>query len=166
MPDIIFDGNVVQYIKGESDRHAEKLSGLIEVAAVYTAGTMAMAGKLSDVEADDFKEVYPEWKPNTSYSKGDLLRYLNMSVLVSSNHVSSSVYLPGAEGTGALYRPIPPRDEDGNIAEAIRYMNIQAGECVWAGGSLWKSLVSQLPYTGAYPPGSGFPTVWTEVSVL
>lgn len=62
--------------------------------------------ELSDADALSGLELNSVWKPDTSYPLGKRLRYGDKLYRVEQPHTSSSIYLPGAIGTEALYSEV------------------------------------------------------------
>lgn len=73
------------------------MSEIIERAKKLRAKIEEMATSLSDKEAENFHEFFPEWdEKSVSYKKGDRVRYKGTIYKVLQDHTSQDTWTPGA----------------------------------------------------------------------
>ena len=70
-----------------------------------------MRTNLCDKEARSFASLYPLWEPNYSYKKDWIIQYNNILYRIGQDHTSQEQWVPGAEGTTALYSKIEITEE-------------------------------------------------------
>ncbi|MBQ6679571.1 MAG: hypothetical protein IJM76_06060 [Lachnospiraceae bacterium] len=89
------------------------LRALIEKAAV----------SLSDEDALSGIELFPVWKPDVTCENGVRLRYGEKLYRVRQAHTSSELYVPGGEGTQALYEEVERPGQGDSPSNPISYNN-------------------------------------------
>lgn len=67
---------------------------------------MIMRENLTDAEALVCKKFYPEWKIDFNYKKDWIVRYENNLYRIGQDHTSQEQWIPGSDGTTALYSKI------------------------------------------------------------
>lgn len=92
--------------------HAYKLRDMMHKAAV----------SLSDGEALQAIELFPEWAPDSEYKKGKRLRYEGVLYRVRQNHTSQAQYPPSIY-TASLYEEVPEPGQGDDPANPIPYNN-------------------------------------------
>lgn len=65
-----------------------------------------MREDLADDEAMNFKQFYPEWTVGVDYKKNWIIRYGENLYRIGQDHTSQAQWVPGADGTTALYSKI------------------------------------------------------------
>lgn len=65
-----------------------------------------MRENLTDIEAIELKEFYPEWKIGFDYKRDWIIHYNGVLYRVGQDHTSQEQWVPGSEGTTALYSKI------------------------------------------------------------
>lgn len=65
-----------------------------------------MREDLTDTEASNFKQFYPEWVVGVEYKKNWIIRYGENLYRIGQDHTSQEQWVPGADGTTALYSKI------------------------------------------------------------
>lgn len=84
----------------------------LQMAEQFRKALQMFAASLDDEKAMEVATVFDAWKPDTGYEKGAKFTYGINGVgdpqlyKVNQTHKSSSLYLPGAVGTEALYTAI------------------------------------------------------------
>ena len=68
--------------------------------------SMLMRASLTDSEAVTYISVYPEWQVGFDYKQDWILRYGEDLYRVGQDHTSQEQWVPGSEGTDALYSKI------------------------------------------------------------
>ena len=68
--------------------------------------SILMRQNLSDTEALDYISVYPEWVVGFNYKKNWIIRYNDELYRIGQDHTSQEQWVPGADGTTALYSKI------------------------------------------------------------
>ena len=68
--------------------------------------SMLMRANLTDDEAVNYISVYPEWQVGFDYKQDWILRYGEDLYRVGQDHTSQEQWVPGSEGTDALYSKI------------------------------------------------------------
>ena len=61
---------------------------------------------ISDDEAMNFKQFYPEWTVGCNYKKNWIIRHGEDLYRIGQDHTSQEQWVPGADGTTALYSKI------------------------------------------------------------
>lgn len=87
----------------ESISTKNDISNLMSVAEY---SVMGFASKITDSEMVAVASFIPDWKTGKDYKTGDFLVYDNRYFRVSQDHESQEIWLPGSEGTEALYYEI------------------------------------------------------------
>jgi hypothetical protein len=130
--------------------------------------TSSVTDKKNNIVTPDSKVaqyylLYPKWKAE-SIKAGEIRTYegVNYYVAMDVNAIESQP--PGSTGMTAIYRPIPPRDEDGNILFYLPGMNVLVGEKCFVDDVLYEAIQQMAPCN--WPPGSaGTDAVWRKVTV-
>ena len=65
-----------------------------------------MRADLSDTEAVTLTDVYPEWQVGFDYKKDWIIRHNDDLYRIGQDHTSQGQWVPGADGTTALYSKI------------------------------------------------------------
>lgn len=68
--------------------------------------SMLMRANLTNAEAVTYISVYPEWQVGFDYKQGWIFRYGEDLYRVGQDHTSQEQWVPGSEGTDALYSKI------------------------------------------------------------
>lgn len=68
--------------------------------------SLIMRANLTDVEAVSYISVYPEWVVGFNYKKNWIIRYNDELYRIGQDHTSQEQWVPGADGTTALYSKI------------------------------------------------------------
>lgn len=76
------------------------------VKGIRAVPAIIQRSRLSDEDALEFAELYPEWKAGRKYAADDVLRHEGELYRVAQDHVAQEQYQPGAEGTDSLYTHI------------------------------------------------------------
>ena len=83
---------------------ASASSGITDISNVIAP--IIMREDLTDDEASIFKRFYPEWVVNFNYKKNWIIRYGEDLYRIGQDHTSQEQWVPGADGTTALYSKI------------------------------------------------------------
>lgn len=67
---------------------------------------LIMRADLTDIEASNYVSVYPKWQAGFNYKKDWIIRYEGDLYRIGQDHTSQEQWVPGAEGTTALYSKI------------------------------------------------------------
>lgn len=70
-----------------------------------------MREHLTDKEALDFQEFYPSWQVGIDYKKDWIIQYDGSLYRIGQDHTSQAQWIPGSEGTTALYSKISISEE-------------------------------------------------------
>ena len=70
-----------------------------------------MRENLTDKEAFDFQEFYPSWQVGFDYKKDWIIQYDGSLYRIGQDHTSQEQWIPGSEGTTALYSKISISEE-------------------------------------------------------
>lgn len=70
-----------------------------------------MRENLTDNEALDFKQFYPEWTVGFDYKQNWIIRYGEDLYRIGQDHTSQEQWVPGTVGTEALYSKIEITEE-------------------------------------------------------
>lgn len=115
-----------------------------------------------DSKVADFYMLYPMWKAE-SIKPGEIRAYEGINYYVAMNVTAIESQPPGSTGMTAIYRPIPPRDDDGNILFYLPGMNVLVGERCFTDGVLFEAIQQMTPCS--WSPGSaGTDAVWKIVA--
>ena len=68
--------------------------------------SLLMRANLTDDEAVNYISVYPEYKVGIDYKKNWIIRYGENLYRIGQDHTSQEQWVPGADGTTALYSKI------------------------------------------------------------
>lgn len=108
--------------------------------------------------------IVPAWSPG-AITKGAVVAHNGVNYYVATDINAIESQPPDSAGMTAIYRPIPPRDEDGNILFYLPGMNVLAGEKCFADGVLYEAIQQMMPCN--WPPDSaGTDAVWRKISHL
>lgn len=95
-------------------KHVDKLGELVHKAAC----------SLSDADALEGIEMFPNWKPYTFYATiGERLRHEGKLYKVRQPHTSSDLYAPGSTGSEALYAEVEKPGQGDTPDNPIPYNN-------------------------------------------
>lgn len=83
---------------------ASTSAGMTDISNVIAP--IIMREDLADNEALNFKQFYPEWTVGFNYKKDWIIRYGENLYRIGQDHTSQEQWVPGAEGTTALYSKI------------------------------------------------------------
>ena len=83
---------------------ASASAGITDISNVIAP--IIMREDLTDDEASIFKRFYPEWVVNFNYKKSWIIRYGEDLYRIGQDHTSQEQWVPGADGTTALYSKI------------------------------------------------------------
>lgn len=95
----------------------EKESKYIEFSKIletYTPAISIMMMQITDTDLEDikrFKSIYPEWIINKFYKKDWIIQYDGSLYRIGQDHTSQAQWIPGSEGTTALYSKISISEE-------------------------------------------------------
>ena len=82
------------------------------------------ATALTDEQAIEAVELFPNWKPDTFYATiGERLRHEGKLYKVRQPHTSSDLYAPGSVGSEALYAEVEKPGEGDTPDNPIHYDN-------------------------------------------
>ena len=70
-----------------------------------------MRENITDKEALDFQEFYPSWQVGFDYKKDWIIQYDGSLYRIGQDHTSQEQWIPGSEGTTALYSKISISEE-------------------------------------------------------
>ena len=70
-----------------------------------------MRENLADKEAISFQEFYPSWQVGFDYKKDWIIQYDGSLYRIGQDHTSQAQWIPGSEGTTALYSKISISEE-------------------------------------------------------
>lgn len=145
---------VLVAIQKETENRAIKVSmSSIKKVAQF------LSTNLTDEQAVEVSDLYPEFEIGHDYKIGDRFQYNNSLFKVNQNHTSQAQWVPGDEGTEALYTNLM-LDESGyliwkqptgahdayNTGDVVRYPD--------ANGQLYKSTIDGNVWApDAYPQG-------------
>ena len=79
-------------------------AGMTDISNVIAP--IIMREDLTDAEASNFKQFYPEWVVGIDYKKNWIIRYGEDLYRIGQDHTSQEQWVPGADGTTALYSKI------------------------------------------------------------
>lgn len=117
----------------------------------------------SDSKVAQYYSLYPKWKAE-SIKAGEIRSYEGVNYYVAMDITAIESQPPGSIGMTAIYRPIPPRDEDGNILFYLPGMNVLVGERCFTDGVLYEAIQQMTPCN--WSPGStGTDAVWKKATV-
>lgn len=117
----------------------------------------------ADSKVAEYYSFYPNWHPE-SIKAGEIRSHEGINYYIAADVTAIESQPPGSPGMTAIYRPIPPRDENGNILFYLPGMNVLVGEKCFAGGFLYEAIQQMTPCS--WPPGSaGTDAVWKKISV-
>lgn len=119
-----------------------------------------MRSEMSDMEAVKAKYFFPEWVPNFEYKQGWIISYNDSLFRIGQDHTSQDTWIPGEEGTGALYSKIELTEEgyeiwkewDGVSGSYAKDQIVQDPN----DGKLYKSLIEN----NVWGPPSEQPSFW------
>jgi hypothetical protein len=115
-----------------------------------------------DSMVTEYYSFYPKWQPG-SIKAGEIRSYEGINYYVAMDVTAIEGQPPGSVGVTAIYRPIPPRDEDGNILFYLPGMNVLVGERCFTDGVLYEAIQQMTPCN--WEPGSaGTDAVWKKVA--
>lgn len=77
-----------------------------------------MRENLTDAEATELKNFYPEWKVGFDYKKDWIFRYGEDLYRIGQDHTSQEQWTPGSDGTTALYSKIAITEEGYEVWQA------------------------------------------------
>ena len=149
---VIKDGELVY--SERPDPFAIKTESLVESAVSF----MLRSVSLASVPADDivtFKELWPDWQPDTDYKQNDPIQYDEKYWRVSRDLTSSKIYPPGT--SESLYYEIQLAPDGIIIYRTChgKYDSVRLGEKRHypdADGPIYESLVDYNAYSpDAYP---------------
>lgn len=83
---------------------ASTSAGMTDISNVIAP--IIMREDFADDEALNFKQFYPEWTVGFDYKKNWIIRYGEDLYRIGQDHTSQEQWVPGAEGTTALYSKI------------------------------------------------------------
>lgn len=83
---------------------ASTSAGMTDISNVIAP--IIMREDLTDAEASNFKQFYPEWTVGFNYKKDWIIRYGENLYRIGQDHTSQEQWVPGADGTTALYSKI------------------------------------------------------------
>lgn len=116
-----------------------------------------------DSKVADFYMLFPKWKAE-SIKAGEIRSYEGINYYVAMNVNAIKSQPPGSTGMTAIYRPIPPRDDEGNILVYLPGMNVLVGERCFTDGVLFEAIQQMTPCN--WSPGStGTDAVWKKATV-
>ena len=72
---------------------------------------LIMRANFTNKEAVSFSYAYPEWSPGNDYKKDWIIKYNNDLYRIGQDHTSQAQWIPGSEGTTALYSKISISEE-------------------------------------------------------
>ena len=72
---------------------------------------IVMRENLTDKEALDVKDFYPSWQVGFDYKKDWIIQYDGSLYRIGQDHTSQAQWIPGSEGTTALYSKISISEE-------------------------------------------------------
>lgn len=114
---------------------------------------------LTDEQAEQVPQAFPEWETGTAYAVGDRRRYDAKLYRCVQFHISQAGWEPDV--TPALWVRTAP---EGEIPEWVQPTGAQdaysIGDKVRHGGKVWESLVD----ANVWEPTEAVPTLWAEVS--
>ena len=87
-------------------QHATQASIMSLATVTDPIPSMLMRANLTDDEAVSYISVYPEYKVGVDYKQNWIFRYGKDLYRVGQDHTSQEQWVPGAEGTTALYSKI------------------------------------------------------------
>lgn len=124
-----------------------------------------LADMLTDEQAANMPQVYPEWKPDTFYEAGKRLQYGGGLYRVLQSHTSQATWTPTA--APSLYAEILPGqggdEPSGTYPEWVQPDStnpFMRGDKVTHNGKVWESLVDN----NVWEPGAvGTESVWHEI---
>ena len=110
---------------------------------------------VTDEQALELKNFYPEFEIGKAYKKDEMFRYQGELYRVAQDHTSQAQWVPGATGTESLYYKVTLDPETGyeewkqptGTHDAYSY-----GDVVKHNGKLWISTV-QGEGTNVWEPG-------------
>ena len=109
------DDSTAQSINALEENY-EYLNNLVATNQNYTSialesvgnviATMLMRANLTDREAFNCQTFYPEWQVGIDYKKDWIVQYDGSLYRIGQDHTSQEQWVPGADGTTALYSKI------------------------------------------------------------
>lgn len=88
---------------------ASTSAGMTDISNVIAP--IIMREDLTDNEAMNSKQFYPEWTVGFNYKKNWIIRYGEDLYRIGQDHTSQGQWTPGADGTTALYSKIDISDD-------------------------------------------------------
>lgn len=88
---------------------ASTSAGMTDISNVIAP--IIMREDLTVSEALNFKQFYPEWTVGFNYKKNWIIRYGENLYRIGQDHTSQGQWIPGADGTTALYSKIDISDD-------------------------------------------------------
>lgn len=130
-----------------TDRKAHALRALIEKAAA----------SLSDGDALDAVELYPEWEVDRAYKADARIRYVGRLYRVVQDHTSQADWIPSE--VPALYAEVAKPGEIPDWKQPTGAQDAyQKGDKVRHNGKIWTSLIDG----NVWEPGT--PGLWEETA--
>ena len=83
---------------------ASTSAGMADISNIIAP--IIMRENLTDAEASNFKQFYPEYKVGVDYKQNWIFRYGEDLYRIGQDHTSQEQWVPGADGTTALYSKI------------------------------------------------------------
>lgn len=93
-------------VVSNNDISTSKFASLQNVIA-----PIIMRENITDKEAFDFQEFYPSWQVGFDYKKDWIIQYDGSLYRIGQDHTSQAQWIPGSEGTTALYSKISISEE-------------------------------------------------------
>ena len=111
---------------------------------IDAAQVTAQQASVTDEQALEFKDFYPEWEIGKAYKQDEIFTYNGDLYRVSQNHTSQEQWIPGATGTESLYYKISIDPETGYEEwkqPSGAHDAYSQGDIVKHNGKLWVSTV-------------------------
>lgn len=92
----------------QKDMQLDYLRSKIATHNIYDSAIRLLLSRanFSDADAIEFKSIYPNWSVGVEYKKDWIVKYGDDIYRIGQDHTSQEQWIPGSEGTGALYSKI------------------------------------------------------------
>lgn len=137
------------------DKIIQKADG-IYVDPYELISQVMMRSDFSDNEARDYASFYPEWKVNTSYKQGWIIKYRDNIYKIVQDHISQAQWVPGTSGTESLYSSLTISEDGTQIWKQPTGAHdcYNSGDVVIYKKKKYKSLINGNVWSpDAYPTG-------------
>ena len=134
------------------------MGNLIDLAIKLRPYIEKAASNLGDTDALEAVQLFPQWKPNTSYAIGDRVRYENILYRCLQAHTAQLAWKPSAVASlwAKVLIPDPEVIPDWEQPESTN--GYQIGDKVKFEGKTYESLINNNIWSpAAYPAG------WKEI---